>query len=66
VLGVVNPTIRELDEMLYEFTQPFVVDGSKATRRLGIEPTPMDDAIAQTVAWFRGPPPARRPEPEGR
>lgn len=52
-LGVVNPTIRELDEMLYEFTQPFVVDGSKATSRLGIEPTPLDDALARTIAWFR-------------
>jgi nucleoside-diphosphate-sugar epimerase len=58
-LGVVNPTIRELDEMLYEFTQPFVIDGSKATRRLGLEPTPIDDAVAQTVAWFRAASPAR-------
>jgi nucleoside-diphosphate-sugar epimerase len=53
VMGLFNPTIRELDEMLYEFNQPFVVDGTKATARLGIEPTPLADAIAAMVAWFR-------------
>ena len=39
--------------MLYEFTQPLVVDGAKAQSRLGIAPTPMADAIGVTVAWFR-------------
>jgi nucleoside-diphosphate-sugar epimerase len=53
LMGLFNPTIRELDEMRYEFTQPFVVDGTKAQSRLGIEPTPLDDAIAETVTWFR-------------
>jgi nucleoside-diphosphate-sugar epimerase len=52
-LGLVNPTVRELDEMRYEFTQPFVVDGRKATERLGLEPTPLEEALAQTVTWFR-------------
>jgi hypothetical protein len=53
-LGLFNPTIRELDEMRYEFIRPFIVDGAKAEARLGIAPTPLDDAIAVTVAWFRG------------
>jgi nucleoside-diphosphate-sugar epimerase len=53
LMGVFNPTLRELDEMLYEFTQPFVVDSTKAQTRLGIQPTPVGDAIAATVAWFR-------------
>jgi nucleoside-diphosphate-sugar epimerase len=53
LMGVFNPTLRELDEMLYEFTQPFVVDSTKAQARLGIQPTPVGDAIASTVAWFR-------------
>ena len=53
LMGVFNPTLRELDEMLYEFTQPFVVDGAKAEARLGIRPTPAPVAIASTVAWFR-------------
>ncbi len=52
-LGVFNKTVRELDEMLYEFTQPFVTDTTKAETRLGITPTPLPDAIAATVGWFR-------------
>jgi nucleoside-diphosphate-sugar epimerase len=53
VMGLFNPTIAELDEMLYEFNKPFVVDSTKAETRLGVEPTPLEEAIAATVAWFR-------------
>ena len=53
LIGLLDPTIRELDEMLYEFTQPFIVDSTKAQARLGIEPTRLGDAIALTVGWFR-------------
>jgi nucleoside-diphosphate-sugar epimerase len=53
LMGLFNPAIRELDEMRYEFTQPFIVDSAKAQTRLGIQPTPLDEAIANTVAWFR-------------
>ena len=53
MLGLFNPTIRELDEMRYEFTQPFIVDSTKAQTRLGIEPTPLTDAVTETVTWFR-------------
>lgn len=52
-IGVFDKTVRELDEMLYEFTQPFVTDTTKAETRLGITPTPLPEAIAATVAWFR-------------
>jgi nucleoside-diphosphate-sugar epimerase len=52
LMGLFDRTIRELDEMRYEFTQPFVVDGAKARSRLGIEPTPLDEALAQTIRWF--------------
>jgi nucleoside-diphosphate-sugar epimerase len=52
-IGLFKPAVRELDEMRYEFTQPFVVDSSETQTRLGIEPTPLDEALAQTVSWFR-------------
>jgi nucleoside-diphosphate-sugar epimerase len=51
--GLLDPTVREVDEMRYEFTQPFIVDGTRARTRFGIEPTPLDEAIAYTVAWLR-------------
>jgi len=53
VMGLFNPTMSELDEMLYEFNQPFVVDSTKATARLGLEPTPLAESITATIAWFR-------------
>ena len=53
VMGLFNPSIREVIEMLYEFEQPFVVDSSKAEQRLGLSPTPLDEALATTIAWFR-------------
>jgi nucleoside-diphosphate-sugar epimerase len=52
-IGLFNPTLGELDEMRYEFTQPFVVDSTKAESRLGLSATPLDDAVSQTISWFR-------------
>lgn len=52
-LGLFNPTVRELDEMRYEFTQPFIVDSTKAQNQLDIAPTPLPEALQATIAWFR-------------
>ena len=48
-----DPIVREVDETRYEFTQPLLVESTKAHDRLGIEPTALDDAVQQTVDWFR-------------
>ena len=53
LIGLFNPVVRELDEMAYEFTQPFVVNSAKAETRLGVAPTPLNEAIADTIAWFQ-------------
>jgi nucleoside-diphosphate-sugar epimerase len=53
LLGLRDPTMRELVEMLYEFTQPFIVDSSKAGEVLGLEPTSFDQSLDETIAWFR-------------
>lgn len=52
-LGLFNPSVREVIEMLYEFEQPFVVDSSKVEQRLGLVATPLEESLAATIAWFR-------------
>jgi hypothetical protein len=52
VLGLVNPTMRELVEMQYQFEEPFIVDSSKITTRLGCHATPTDHAVADTLDTY--------------
>jgi len=51
-LGVVNPTVRELVELQYEFQEPFIVDSSKIATKLGVHATPLEQAIATTLASY--------------
>jgi nucleoside-diphosphate-sugar epimerase len=52
-LSLFNPILRELDEMLYEFEEPFVLDHSKFVNTFGLQATPLSEAIKTTVAWYR-------------
>jgi nucleoside-diphosphate-sugar epimerase len=52
-VGIFNPTVRELVEMLYEFEEPFVVGDSKYARAFGQRATPLDEALQRTLDWFR-------------
>jgi nucleoside-diphosphate-sugar epimerase len=51
--GIFIPEAREMVEMMYEFQKPFVVDSSKFTQAFGDHATPLEDAISQTVTWYR-------------
>ena len=51
-LGLVNPLVREVVEMLYEFNQPFVVDSSKFVHAFGDIATPHEEAVRQTLEWY--------------
>jgi nucleoside-diphosphate-sugar epimerase len=55
VLGLANPTLRELVEMQYQFAEPFIVDSSKITTKLGVPATPTDRALADTLDTYRRP-----------
>jgi nucleoside-diphosphate-sugar epimerase len=53
--GLFSPMIREVGEVLYEFQAPYVVDWSKYRGAFRPStPTPHAEAVARTVAWFRG------------
>jgi nucleoside-diphosphate-sugar epimerase len=54
IAGIFDPGARETTEMLYQWERPFVLDASKFQRAFGpLEPTPHQQAVATTVAWFR-------------
>ena len=52
--GVFMPILRELKETTYQWTEPWVVDSSRFRSTFGsASETPLKQAIAETVAWFR-------------
>jgi len=58
VMGLFNPGMCEMIEMLYEFEEPFVVDHSKFEQAFGERATPLKEAIGETVRWYRSKHPA--------
>ena len=48
-----DPTLRAVREQLYQSERPWMVDSSKFERAFGWSATPLPDAVAATVAWFR-------------
>lgn len=53
LIGIFNPMVREVIEMLYEFEEPFIMDSSKFTNTFGDLSTPLPQAIQATVDWYR-------------
>ncbi|WP_345217051.1 NAD-dependent epimerase [Georgenia halophila] len=43
------PLMRELDELLYQWDRPYVLDASETTQTFGIEATPWGEVVERTV-----------------
>jgi hypothetical protein len=54
-VGLFNAIVRELLEMQYQYEEPFIVDSSKMTTKLGVQATPNDQALGDTLATYRHP-----------
>ena len=52
LLGAVLPLAREAAELVYQYEQPFVVDGSRAASALEVSPTPYEDGVAAAMAEY--------------
>ncbi|WP_327032875.1 NAD-dependent epimerase/dehydratase family protein [Micromonospora ureilytica] len=51
--GLASPLTRELRETAYQFDRPFLMESVAATAALGVEPTPLESALAETVEALR-------------
>jgi nucleoside-diphosphate-sugar epimerase len=52
-MGVFVPLVREVDEMLYQWDEPFVISDRRFRERFRQEPTDVDAAATATVVWAR-------------
>ncbi len=53
VAGLFSTQSRELAETAYQFQHPFVLDSSRSEHLLGQRPSPLAQAAADTVQWWR-------------
>ncbi len=56
VMGLFNVNVREIVEMLYEFEKPFILDSTKFEKAFGMKATPIEQAVRETVAYFKAHP----------
>jgi nucleoside-diphosphate-sugar epimerase len=54
LVGLFTPEARASAEMMYEFTEMFVVDSSRIEREFDLSATPITVGIERTIAWYRG------------
>jgi len=52
-VGVFVPLVWEIDEMLYQWDEPFVISDRRFRERFRQEPTDADETAAATVAWAK-------------
>ena len=53
LMAAVNPTMRAVDEALYQSEAPWIVDHHKFAQAFGASPTPHRHAIRRTLDWYR-------------
>ena len=52
-LGLFSPMMKGLQETQYQFAEPWVTDSTLTEQTFGLSATPLPDAAAATVAWWR-------------
>jgi nucleoside-diphosphate-sugar epimerase len=53
LIGIFNPIVKEVIEMLYQFEAPFIMDASAMEKEFGITATPMEQRVLETLDWFK-------------
>lgn len=52
-VGLLQPQLREVVEVLHQFEAPFIASHAETTRVFGLEPTPWQETIESVVAARR-------------
>ena len=52
--GLFVPAARESVEMLYQFTEPWVISSNAIESAFGLAPTPITEGLKRTIDWWKG------------
>lgn len=55
IAGLFNGNLGEMKEMMFQWTHPYRVDSSKFEMAFWNDPTPFEEGIRKTAAWYRTP-----------
>jgi hypothetical protein len=55
-MGLFDPIMNELKEMMYQWDRPFIVSHEKYAKAFGDDSTPHREAVKTTLAWFESHP----------
>jgi len=53
IIGVLQPQVRELAEMRFQWDRPYLVDASKFATRFWDDPTSFESGLTATIDWYR-------------
>jgi hypothetical protein len=53
IASLVVPLLREIEEMMYQWEEPFVINDARFRARFGRTPEDVERAAADTVAWAK-------------
>ena len=53
IVGLFIPEARASVEMMYQFTEPFIVESNRFQQRFGLKPTLLDIGIEKTIKWYQ-------------
>ena len=53
LMGLFDPNMRELKEMMFQWARPYEVDHAKFAKRFWEDYTPLDVGVRETVHWFQ-------------
>jgi hypothetical protein len=49
LMGIFNPLMKELDEMLYQYDREYIFDSSKFEKQFSFRPTPYFEGIRSII-----------------
>jgi nucleoside-diphosphate-sugar epimerase len=53
MVGLFNADAKASIEILYQFSEPFVVDSRFSEKTLGLAPTPVNEGLKATLTWYK-------------